>query len=110
MAWVYLKNQKEMNRTISNLDGVKGAVRRKASEIGNKAEMRLAARRDTGVARIEVEHNFAGEYGHLDSLVSLVDPDNAVAIEYGHRLYVNGKRTGKYIQGLYIIRGAAGLA
>lgn len=109
MARVTLIPQKKMNKTISNLPGVKGAVRAKAGEIGVRAEMRLAGHRVTGAAHIEVEHNFPGAYGHIDSRVSLID-EAALSIEYGHHLFVNGQRTGKHIAGLYIVRGAAGLA
>lgn len=104
MATVDLISQKKMNKTISHLPGVIGAVRMQAQKIGAKAE-----------ARLETVHTPAREseititYGEVDSFVNLDDPDNALSIEFGHILYINGKRTGKYIPGKYIITGAAGL-
>lgn len=104
MAKVDLISQKQMNRTISHLPGVNGSVRQQAQKIGAKAEARLNAHHTPArESEITITH------GNVDSFVNLDDPDNALAIEFGHVLYVNGKRTGRYIPGLYIISRAAGL-
>lgn len=105
MARVWLLPQKRMNHVISHLEGVKMSVRAQAQKIGAKAEARLES-----VHTPERESKITITYGDVDSFVNLDDPDNAMAIEFGHVLYVNGKRTGKYIPGKYIITGAAGLA
>lgn len=90
--------QKSMNKIVSHLEGVGLAVHETAREIGGKAESRLATHRDTGAAEIEVER------GDVDSYVSLVD-EAAVSIEFGHK----NAQTGRYVHGLYIVTGAAGL-
>jgi hypothetical protein len=107
---VWLIPDDEMNRTIANLPGVQFEIQETAEAIGNRARGRLAAHKYENVARIEVEHNFRGKFGHIDSMVSLVDPDNALAIEFGHQLWYFGQKTEKFIPGLYIVTGAAGLA
>lgn len=99
----YVISQKRMNHTISHLPGVIGSVRDQAQGIGSKAERRLASHRYEGHSEITIT------YGETDSFVNLDDPDNAVAIEFGHWLVHYGKRTPVYIPGLYIITGAAGL-
>jgi hypothetical protein len=102
MAYVY--SDRTVNRTVSHLPGVRAAVAEEALEIGVRAEANLARNRDTGASSIEVEQ------GRVDSYVYLVDPDNAVAMEFGH--WVAGSYetdTPKFVDGLYIISLAAGL-
>lgn len=94
---ITLKSDKQVNRIVSHLPGVRQAVYDKADEIGTRAESRLAGHRRTGRSSIEVE------YTRINGLVSLVDPENAMAIEFGHA------RGNTNVEGLYIITGAAGL-
>lgn len=95
---VQLIGQKAMNHRISHLPGVVAAVRRQAQKIGRKAEGRLAAHRYEGIAEITIT------YGETDSFVNL-DDEAALSIEFGHI----HNFTGKHVQGLYIVTGAAGL-
>lgn len=100
---VRLIGQKAMNRVISHIPGVRAAVAAKAAEVAAVAEMRLAAHRHSGRARIDVTH------GDVDSFVNFEDPA-VLSIEFGH--FVGGKfetDEPKYVPGLYIITGAAGL-
>ncbi|GAB4584404.1 DUF5403 family protein [Nocardia sp. IFM 10818] len=100
---VRLIGEKAMNQVISHLDGVKGAAAAEANEIGSRAESRLAGHRRSGRAKVTVTH------GDVDSFVNLEDPA-AMSIEFGHM--VKGKyetEEPKYVPGLYIITGAAGL-
>lgn len=93
-----------MNHVVSHLPGVKAAVYFEARDIGARAEARLAMHKTTGNASISVTR------GDVDSFVNLEDPA-ALSIEFGH--WVGGKyrrSTPKYVPGLYIITGAAGLA
>jgi hypothetical protein len=99
MARVRLISQKAMNHTISHLGGVKLSIRGTAQKIGGKAETRLAAHRDEGHAEISIT------YGDTDSFVNL-DDEAALSIEFGH----THNFTGKHVEGLYIVTGAAGLA
>ena len=87
-----------MNTVVSNLDGVVAAVAKEDDGIGRIAQERLNDHRDTGDAQIEVTR------GDVDSFVSLVDK-NCLSIEFGH--YTPNKK--KYVAGLYIVSGAAGL-
>lgn len=95
---VKLISQKSMNQVISHLPGVKAAIRQKAQQIGARAEARLAGHRYEGQAGISITH------GDVDSFVNL-DDDAAMSIEFGHE----HNFTGKHVEGLYIITGAAGL-
>jgi hypothetical protein len=100
---VQLIGQTAMNHVISHLGGVKDAVKDEAQEIGHRADARLAAHRYSGAADVNVTS------GGVDSFVNLEDPA-ALSIEFGH--WVKGKyetETPKYVPGLYIITGAAGL-
>ena len=90
--------QKAMNIVVSHLDGVVASVAKEADGIGRIAQERLNDHRDTGDAQIEVTR------GDVDSFVSLVDK-NCLSIEFGH--YTPNKK--KYVAGLYIVSGAAGL-
>lgn len=100
---VRLIGQKAMNYVVSGIDEVKDAVDSEAREIGRRAEARLASHRETGNAHIDV--NTRGK----DALVSLVDRA-ALSIEFGHYVVNQHGPTGKYVPGLYIVTGAAGLA
>ena len=85
-----------MNTVVSHLKGVKGAVRKEADDIGDRASATLEAHRfygDTSHAEIEVETR------DVDSIVSLVD-EAAMSIEFGT----------SDTKGLYVVTGAAGLA
>lgn len=93
---VQLIRQKQMNKTISRLPGVKASVRAVADEIGVIANARLLPHRKTGAAHIEVKS------GRVDSWVSLVD-EAALSIEFGHYLGREELGTGrKFIQGLHL--------
>lgn len=76
---IELLPQKQMNKKISHLPGVKGAVREEGKIIADIASARLAPHRKTGAARIEMSH------GITDTYVSLVD-EAALSIEFGHFL------------------------
>jgi len=104
MARIWLIKDEDMNRTISHLPGVIGAVRTQAEAIGIKAEARLER-----VHTPERESKVTVTFGDVDAFVNLEDPDNAMAIEFGHFLHVNGRETNHFILGKYIITGAAGL-
>lgn len=94
---LYLLPEKKMNKTISHMPGVKGSVRSKAKQMEGMAKAVLTLHRYTGNAKIEISH------GRTDSLISLVDPGgNAMSIEFGHKHW----KTGKYIEGIYALRGA----
>lgn len=99
MADVRLKPQKTINNILKGLQGVKMSTRTQAQGIGSRAESRLTAHRNEGESSISIT------YGVVDSFVNLEDPDNAMAIEFGH--FHN--YSGEYVQGLYILTGAAGL-
>ncbi len=100
---VRLIGPKAMNLIISHLDGVVDAVAEEAKEIGVRAKARLTAHKYSGAAQVTVTH------GDVDSFVNLDDPA-ALSIEFGHM--VKGKFEDdepKFVPGLYIITGAAGL-
>lgn len=88
--------EKQMNKKIAHLPGVRNAVYDVAKEIGVIAEGRLAPHRKTGAAHISVSR------GSVDSFVSLVD-EAALSIEFGHylgRSELGTKRT--FIRGLHL--------
>lgn len=101
---VELKGEKAINRIVSHLDGVHGAVGKEAAKIKGKAERRLASHRQTGAASVTQTQ------GDVDWFVNLEDPA-AMSIEFGH--WVEGKYKDRehpqYVPGLYILSGAAGL-
>lgn len=100
-----LIGDKAMNLVISHLDEVIAEVAAKAEEIGKKAEARLAAHRSEADAEhhtIEVEHH------DVDSVVVMEGPA-PVSLEFGHNLVLFGQKTDRFIQGRYIVTGAAGL-
>lgn len=91
MARVY----RSCAEVVAALPGVRDEVHHVAEIGAANAEMRLAAHRETGNAKIELEAT------EKDSLVSLVDPA-ALSIEFGG-WNVWAK---KYLPGLYIVTGA----
>lgn len=127
MRIIWLMPDRQMNGVVSHEEGVKLAVNAKADEIGAKAEARLAAvraggRYSEGASSIEVEYRIdpvvaENPYGDLDAVVWLVDEPHQredgtwsegdpLAIEFGHI----HNWTGQYVEGKYIITGAAGIA
>jgi hypothetical protein len=94
-----LISQKAMNQVLKDLAPVSDAVTEATEEIAAKARRNLEAHRYEGESSIEVD------FGEIDGFVSLVDPDNAVSIEYGHK----HNKTGEPVAGLYIITRAAGI-
>jgi hypothetical protein len=101
MATVYLS----CNSTVAHLPECRDACSDKAKQVGGVAEGRLAAHHDTGNASVSVTQ------GDVDSFVNLDDPA-AASIEFGH--WVGGKfedpDNPKFVPGLYIITGAAGMS
>lgn len=93
MATVY----RGTNGVVAHLRGVKGAVGDAADPIEARARANLAAHFYTGAAEIERTRQ------DTDVLISLVDPA-ALSIEFGH----TDRRTGRPVEGLYIITSAAG--
>ncbi len=88
--------EKEMNKKISHLEGVRNAVHAHGKEIGAIADGRLAPHRRTGQAHIEVSQ------GSTDTIVSLVDPA-ALSIEFGH--YLGRQELGtrrQFVRGLHL--------
>ena len=103
MAKVRLKGKKYINTVVSHEKSTKDAVHDKATMIGALAEARLdMAKHRTGDAQIKVKQ------GRVDSYVILDDPA-AMQIEFGHWLVAWGHETDRYIPGLYVLHGAAGL-
>jgi hypothetical protein len=93
---IQLLNEKQMNKKISHLRGVRDAVHDHAKEIGRIAEGRLAPHRKTGSARIEVSR------GTVDSFVSLVD-EAALSIEFGHYLGSESRGLDRhFVRGLHL--------
>lgn len=78
----YLMNNHGMNGTVSRLGPVQRAVMAKAEQGGAIAAGHRAAHYARGDADIQVRHHLPGQYGDIDSDISLVDK-NAKAIEYG---------------------------
>lgn len=83
MADIDLLRDRDLNTIIAGL--CRGAVREKATELAEQAEVKLASHRKTGEAHIEVTH------GRVDSYVDLVS-DAALSIEYGHGEYDQKRR------------------
>lgn len=91
-----LMNEKQLNKKISHLPGVRGAVYDVGREIGQIAEGRLAPHRKTGAAHIQVSR------GTVDTFVSLVD-EAALSIEFGH--YLGREELGTrrpFVRGLHL--------
>lgn len=93
---IELLPRKQMNKKISHLPGVRGAVYEHAQEIGRIADGRLAPHRKTGAAHIEVSR------GTVDAFASLVD-EAALSIEFGH--YLGSQARGldrQFVRGLHL--------
>jgi len=91
-----LMPEKQLNKKISHLPGVRGAVYSVGQEIGLIANARLAPHRKTGAAHIEVSR------GTVDTFVSLVD-EAALSIEFGH--YLGREELGTrrhFVRGLHL--------
>lgn len=102
MVEIYLKG-KAFNHFIASLGEVQREVQETALDGGVDAERRLAAHRDTGAASVSVTE------GDIDAFINLDDP-NALSIEFGHLVKGKYERDEpKYVPGLYIITGGAGL-
>lgn len=105
MATVKLISDRAMNQVISHLPGVHDELGDVARRIKRTADGRLAIHRYSGKAKVTLTE------GSVDWFVNL-DDAAAMSIEFGH--WVKGKYEDKskpkYVQGLYIITRAAGLA
>lgn len=87
--------------------GVRPAIRAEADKVGAKASAVLAANRDTGASRIEVN---SGDV--VDAFVELVDK-GAMSIEFGHTHKwkdKDGTVKSKFVQGVAPLRKAIGRA
>ena len=93
-----LAADRTINRLIAREAGPE--VAQHALRIGVKAEGLLATHHRSGEHRIEVDH------GKVDAYVSLVGPA-ALSVEEGHFDGYGGHRT--YVEGLHVLRRAAGL-
>lgn len=88
--------EKQMNKKVSHLPGVRKSTYDHAKEIARIAEARLAPHRKTGAAKIEVSR------GTVDAFASLVD-EAALSIEFGH--YLGREELGtkrQFIRGLHL--------
>lgn len=105
MAKVRLYGRRYINTVVDHLPGVHAAVGTEAKKIYRRSKARLAMHADTGAASVTLTE------GDVDWFVNLVD-NAAMSIEFGH--WVKGKyedpEQPKYVQGLYILSGAAGLS
>lgn len=88
-------SERTANRQLARLDGVAIVLIRNQLRMSTKAHARLAPHHRTG------QHLIWTYNGNVDRFVALVGPA-AVAVESGH---IN-KRTGGYVPGLAILRGA----
>lgn len=89
----------QVNKIVAHLPAVRQAVRAAADKIKVKAEIRLEPHHTP--AR---ESSISVTYGTVDAFVNL-DDEAARNIEFGHFHNFSGK----WVEGLYIVRGAAGL-
>ena len=87
--------EKRANKELAHSGGVQLALVRQQLRMSTKAHARLAPHHRTG------QHTIWTYSGKVDRYVALVGPA-ATAIESGH---IN-KRTGEYVPGLAILRGA----
>jgi len=101
MAAVRLYSDKVINRIVSRLPEAQDAVKR-GSRRDRPASRGLAARRKTGDVRATVDHSGTDSVVHLDDERG---KGAALSIEYGH-----ATEDGTYVEGLYILHLAAGLA
>lgn len=98
---VELRSDRYIRDMVAHLPGVIDAVYDNAKTIKKEAEARLTMHRyykDDNAAEVTMSR------GDVDSFVSLEDPA-AIPIEFGWRT-----PKGKFVPGLHIITGAAGLA
>ena len=97
---------KQVNRKVSHLPGVQGAVRAQAEQIGARAGGLLASHRETGDHHIEVEHRVgasgAPSARGVDSQVNLVGTAPG-ALELGHVT-----KAGKWVGGIHVLKRASG--
>lgn len=101
MATVRVYPARQVHKIVATRPVVREAVTDAAERIGRSARRRLAQHRSEGHSRIEVNHTAPRPHGALDAEVVLVDR-NALSIEFGHHT-----KSGKFVPGLNIIRGAA---
>lgn len=99
MARIY--SEKVMNRIVSHLPGVHDELGDTARRVQRSAKRRLVAHKQTGKADVTLTE------GDVDWLVNLED-QAALSIEFGH--YTRTKDGYVYVQGLYVLSRAAGLA
>lgn len=102
-----LISQKAMNLIISDLEEVKGEVANEAQEIAHKASRALAphkAHSDRYDGHSTGNHHVTVTHGDTDSFVNL-EGDAPASLEFGH----TDHRSGKHVNGLYILTRAAGL-
>lgn len=93
---IELLPEKQMNKKISHLPGVRSSVQAEGRIISEIATARLAAHRRTGQARIDFS------MGATDAHISLVDPA-ALSIEFGH--YLGRQELGTrrhFVRGLHL--------
>lgn len=91
-----LISEKAMNRVVSHTTGVRAEVAAEASRKAGQAKVKLLRHFKTGAHEVTVTH------GKTDSFINLDGPA-PLSVEFGHE---DGDR---YVEGLYIITGAAGL-
>ncbi|SUA04008.1 Uncharacterised protein [Mycolicibacterium fortuitum] len=103
MARLY--SEKVMNRIVAQLPGVHDELGDTARRVRHSATRRLETHFHSGDARVTLTE------GDVDWFVNL-DDKAAMSIEFGH--WVKGKYESpghpKYVQGLYILSKAAGIA
>lgn len=97
-----LIGEKAMNRVVSHLDGVHNEVGDTAKRVQHSAARRLSSHRETGKAEVTLTE------GDVDWFVNL-DDKAAMSIEFGHWTEEGGD-SHRFVQGLYILSTAAGLA
>lgn len=119
MNSVDLISQRAMVETIAKIEGVRDSVRGEAGEIFWKAQANLARHRQSGNARIDISEaslvSVTGKaYENWGVTVSMIDErtangggPGALAIEFGH--FLVGSDPPRWVPGLNIMRGAAGL-
>lgn len=118
MAKVRLIPDQAVNRIVAHLGPVQRKVHVEAEKVGARAKANKAAHTKAGHLEVEVEHHFQGRYGHVDSRISLHDPNApgnnvaVAAIEYGHAPggWYARQSGAHHVEGLYILTKAAGLA
>jgi len=98
MAIVY----PSLETTIKKIVRDSGTVQEHATNIAAKASANLAPHHKSGKHDIEVS------LGRIDVYVSLKGPA-AGALEFGHLETSHGQLTGRWVNGLRIIRNAANL-